>query len=261
MKKMNILGLTLLCLFLFALSVRPAPAAPKRHINSLGMEFVLVPAGSFLMGGNKLFETAEKDEMPQHRVTISKPFYLGIHEVTQAQWVAVMGENPSKFKGRQRPVEQVSWDEVQKFIGKLNAQEGHKRYRLPSEAEWEYAARAGTGGTYFFGDDEDELGLYAWYEDNAAGKTHHVAGKKPNPWGMYDMHGNVWEWVQDWYAQDYYQGSPANDPAGPSAGEYRVLRGGSWSNGAEFCRVADRGIISTDIRLDHLGFRLVLNLE
>jgi formylglycine-generating enzyme required for sulfatase activity len=185
--------------------------------------------------------------------------------VTQEQWTAVMGKgnNPSKFKGLSNPVEMVSWNDVQAFIQWLNAKEGHNRYRLPTEAEWEYAARAGTTGAYSFGDDEDSLGRYAWYWDNSGEKTHPVGQKQPNAWGLYDMHGNVWEWVQDWYGD--YSSSSVTDPKGPSSGSFygpsRVFRGGGWGSSARFCRAACRLNNSPKLRDDGLGFRLALSPE
>ncbi|MDR3159529.1 MAG: formylglycine-generating enzyme family protein [Zoogloeaceae bacterium] len=195
--------------------------------NSIGMEFVLIPAGSFMMGSADDDQYAVKNEKPAHWVTISQPFYLGKYEVTQGEWTAVMGDNPSYFKGRSNPVESVTWHDVQTFIERLNQKEGTNKYRLPTEAEWEYAARAGTTTRYSFGDDVDSLGRYAWHYDNSGNKTHPVGQKEPNPWGLYDMHGNVWELVQDW--EDDYSKSPVTDPRGPSGGSCcRVLRGGSW---------------------------------
>ena len=132
-----------------------------------------------------------------HKVTIKNSFYLGKSSVTQKQWKKIMGKNPSHFKGEDRPVEMVSWKEVQKFVTKLNEKEGTDKYRLPSEAEWEYACRAGTQTRYYFGDDESKLNEYAWYAENSGSQTHSIGQKKPNSWGLYDMHGNVWEWVQD----------------------------------------------------------------
>jgi formylglycine-generating enzyme required for sulfatase activity len=239
-----------------------AHAAEKTYTNSIGMEFVLIPAGSFSMGADKNFDPAgDDDETPQHRVTISKPFYLGKYEVTQGQWTAVMGSNPSEFKGRSNPVEQVSWDDVQVFIQRLNRQEGHNRYRLPTEAEWEYAARAGTSSAYSFGDGADSLGRYAWYGNNSGVETHPVGQKQPNAWGLYDMHGNVWEWVQDWYGERYYSNASGTDPKGPSSGSIRVLRGGSWFDDAEYCRSAFRGSFTPDDRGNDIGFRLALSPE
>ena len=243
----------------------PARAAEKNHTNSIGMEFALIPAGSFMMGSlmigvDENFEDAEEDEVPMHKVTISKTFYLGKYEVTQEQWVAVMGENPSEFKGPANPVERVSWEDAQIFIRKLNDLEGHGRYRLPTEAEWEYAARAG-GGAYSFGDDLAELERYAWYADNSGIETHPVGKKLPNAFGLHDMHGNVWEWVQDWYADNYYSYSASFDPAGPAAGPDRVVRGGSLASGAGNCRSANRAEAGPENRDFLLGFRLLLMPE
>jgi formylglycine-generating enzyme required for sulfatase activity len=223
------------------------------------MEFVLIPAGEFTMGVDKNFEEADDDETPAHRVTISQPFYLGKYEVTQSQWVSLMGSNPSYFKGRNNPVENVSWDDVQEFIWKLNEKEGTGKYRLPTEAEWEYAARAGTTSRYSFGDDAGELGRYAWYDRNSENTTHPVGQKEPNGWGLYDMHGNVFEWVRDWYGEKYYAESPGTDPWGPSSGAYRVIRGGGCSNNARDCRSALRSGGPLDYRESNLGFRLAFS--
>ncbi|MBI3249371.1 MAG: SUMF1/EgtB/PvdO family nonheme iron enzyme [Deltaproteobacteria bacterium] len=204
--------------------VSPLPALPPTFRNSIDMDFVLIPAGEFRMGS----QDGAHDEKPVHVVRITKPFYLGKYQVTQGQWQAVMGNNPSRFTGdSNRPVETVSWDDAQEFLGRLSKKEG-PRYRLPTEAEWEYAARAGSTGMYCFGDDPQQLRDYAWYSENAEGTTHPVGQLKPNAWGLYDMHGNVWEWVSDWYDGSYYQKGPTDDPHGPEQGEAKVLRGGSW---------------------------------
>jgi formylglycine-generating enzyme required for sulfatase activity len=216
------------------------------------MTFVRIPAGEFRMGSTD----GDDDERPVHTVRISQPFYLGVHAVTQDQWEAVMGNNASEFAGDpNRPVETVSWEDVQEFIGRLNAREGHTLYRLPTEAEWEYAARAGSTTAYCFGDDSRRLGEYAWYRANAGGQTHPVATLQPNAWGLYDMHGNVWEWVQDWYGE--YAAESVTDPQGPASGSDRVLRGGGWGAGAGDCRSADRYHVAPGRRTDHLGFRLL----
>ena len=238
-----------------------APVLEKTHTNSIGMEFVLIPAGSFMMGRNPALENGNDEETPQHRVTISKPFYLGKFEVTQTEWEAVMGNNPSNFKGRTKPVEKVSWNDVQEFIKRLNAKEGHNRYRLPTEAEWEYAARADTDTAYSFGDDVDELSRYGWYDDNSDETTHPVGQKQPNAWGLYDVHGNVWEWVQDWYGDKYYSNSSGTDPKGPGSGQDRVSRGGGWSSYAEHYRSASRRSNTPGSRSSHVGFRLALSAE
>ncbi|KAF5430766.1 Formylglycine-generating enzyme, partial [Candidatus Methanophagaceae archaeon] len=200
------------------------------------------------------------DEKPVHKVKIKNPFYLGTYLVTQAEWKAVMGDEPSDFKGDDLPVERVSWDKVQEFIKKLNEKEGTDKYRLPSEAEWEYACRAGTTTKYSFGDSESELGKYAWYGENSGDKTHPVGQKKPNPWGLYDMHGNVWEWVQDkWHGN--YDGAHTDGSARESGdGAYRVVRGGSWFNTARSCRSAIRPYDAPGNRFNTLGFRLLREL-
>lgn len=205
------------------------------------MELVLIPPGSFFMGDDK----GEDDEKPVHKVTITRPFYLGKDLVTQEQWQAVMGSgNPSSHKGPKNPVESIDWLTCQKFIEKLNTkpQTTSGRFRLPTEAEWEYACRAGSTTRYSFGDSEADLGQYAWFSGNSAEQSHPGGLKKPNAWGLYDMHGNLWQWCADWYGGDYYQISPGNDPGGPQSGRQRVQRGGSWLFGPEFCRSAARSI-------------------
>jgi formylglycine-generating enzyme required for sulfatase activity len=223
--------------------------------NSIGMKFTLIPVGEFYMGSEEY--DAEKHV---HKVKINNPFYLGTNPMTQREWKAVMGSNPSSFKGDDLPVERVSWDKVQEFIKKLNEIEGTDKYRLPSEAEWEYACRAGTTTKYSFGDSEKKLGSYAWYVKNSDYKTHRVGQKKSNPGGLYDMHGNVWEWVQDeWH--DGYDGAPTDGSAWESGdGAYRVFRGGSWYYRAWYCRSAFRGPVVPHYRDDNLGFRLLREL-
>ena len=215
-----------LCCLCFLSFPSVSIGGPKIIKNSIGMEFVLISAGSFMMGANKNFEDAFEDEFPQHKVIISRPFYIGEYEVTQAQWVVIMGDNPSSLKDRKRPVEQVTWDDVNEFIHKLNKKEKTNAYRLPTEAEWEYAARAGSDTTYCFGDDADDLSQYAWFNGNSEGKTHPAAKLKKNAWGIYDMHGNVWEWCQDRYSDKHYSKSSLKDPRGPTTGSLRVGRGG-----------------------------------
>jgi len=210
--------------------------------NSFGMEFVKIPAGSFTMG--------DSSNEPIHQVKITREFYLGRTLVTQAQWLAVMGTNPSKFKHSNNcPVESVSWENVQEFIHKLNSQE-EGTYRLPTEAEWEYSCRAGTTGDY-----AGDLDSLAWYSENSGSKPHEVATKQPNAWGLYDMHGSVWEWTADWYG-DYPVGI-VSDPTGASSGSDRVLRGGSWNHDAVFARSGDRDYYPPSYQSYDLGFRLV----
>jgi formylglycine-generating enzyme required for sulfatase activity len=197
----------------------------------------------------------DSDEKPAHSVTVSD-FYIGKYEVTQKQWVQVMGSNPSKFRGDDLPVEMVSWDDVQKFIRKLNQQTG-KKYRLPTEAEWEYAARGGNKSRGYKYSGSNNIGDVAWYEGNSGDKTNDVGTKSPNELGIYDMSGNVWEWVSDWYGK-YSEGAQTN-PAGPSSGSDRVFRGGGWYYDAESCRVSIRGNDYPDYRSYNIGFRLVLS--
>ena len=170
-----------------------------------------------------------------------------------------MGDNPSRFKGDTMPVEHVSWEDAQKFIERLNAKEGGPKYRLPTEAEWENAARAGTTTAYSFGDNASQLGEYAWFSENSVSTMHPVGQKKPNPWGLYDMHGNVWEWVHDWYSGDAYKASTSTavDPKGPSTGSSRVYRGGGWYLDAVFCRSADRRNDAPGRHVINLGLRLL----
>jgi formylglycine-generating enzyme required for sulfatase activity len=233
----------------------PAVEKPRERItNSIGMELVLIPAGEYLMGSPNNDSEAFDAEKPQHKVRISKPFCLGVTPVTQGQYERVMANNPSHFKGdRQRPVEQVLWDQAVAFCRKLSELEG-KKYRLPTEAEWEYACRAGSTGRWCFGEDESLLEQYAWYGENSGGTTHPVGQKKPNAWGLYDVHGNVWEWCSDWYGN--YGATTLDDPTGPRAGSLRVSRGGSWALDARLCRSTFRNGLTPGVRLSHLGFRL-----
>jgi formylglycine-generating enzyme required for sulfatase activity len=222
--------------------------------NTIGMEFVLIPAGKFMMGGR-----ANSFERPPHIVTLSQPFYFQTTQVTQGQWQKVIGDNPSYFKdcGDDCPVEQVSWNEAQDFIKRLNEIEEKDNYRLPTEAEWEYACRAGTTTEFFFGDDDSKLSEYGWYSKNSREKTHPVGQKNPNVWGLYDMHGNVWEWVEDDYHNNY-EGTPSDGGAWSDKprGANRVMRGGSWYNGAHGCRSAIRDFFSPVSRYYFIGFRL-----
>jgi formylglycine-generating enzyme required for sulfatase activity len=219
--------------------------------NSIGMKLKLLYPGQFMMGEGSGY----------HQVTLTKPFYLGVYQVTQEQYQKVMGTNPSHFKGARNPVENVSWKDAVELCRKLSELPEEKKagrvYRLPTEAEWEYACRAGTTTTYCFGDDQSQLGEYAWFEKNSNSKTHPVGEKKPNAWGLYDMHGNVWEWCADWYG-DYPKGA-VTDPVGPATGSIRVGRGGSWLNVAALCESALRLRFTPVIRNFSNGFRLALS--
>jgi len=258
----------------------PTPAAKTPDAaspieNSIGMVLVPIPAGEFMMGSR--FSAAEvakrfgpavaayvKDEYPRHRVTLTKSFHLGRTEVTQGQWTEVMGTTPWKDKygvreGDDYPAVNVNWEDAVEFCRKLSEKEGVE-YRLPTEAEWEYACRAGTTTMYSFGDDESQLGEYAWYSKNTIffGKeeyAHIVGQKKPNKWGLYDMHGNVFEWCQDWKAE--YPSGDVTDPAGPASGSNRAFRGGCWSDDAGICRSANRFLSTPSSRDFFLGFRVL----
>jgi len=235
---------------------------PKEIAVDLGkgvkLEMVLIPAGEFLMGSPDSDKDASAEEKPQHRVRITKPFYLGKHPVTQEQWEAIMASNPSNFKGPKNPLEEVSWDDCQQFLDKLNAKVGtrNKRFLLPTEAQWEYACRAGSSTKYCFGDDESELGEYGWYMANASDRPQPVGQKKPNAFGIYDMHGNLGEWCQDWYSAGYYANSTTDDPSGPTTGTTCVNRGGGWDRPERYCRSAFRSYYVPEFRLDFVGFRV-----
>jgi len=232
----------------------------QEQTNSIGMRFVLIPAGEFMMGSPDSDLEAGANERPQHRVRITKPFYLGVHEVTQEQYAAVMGVCPWKGKlrgneGPDYPATMVSWEDAVAFCENLSASEGCT-YRLPTEAEWEYACRAGSTTRFCFGDDPLASGNYAWYDEWPAGQfAHRVGRKKPNGWGLYEMHGNMWEWCADWYDRDYYANSPTVDPTGPSTGGNRVLRGGTWRGYARPARSANRSRGGPDSRVGSIGFR------
>ncbi|MBF0096973.1 MAG: formylglycine-generating enzyme family protein [Magnetococcales bacterium] len=248
-----------------AKSTAPGAVKPvemnKTYSNGFGMEFVPIPAGSFLMGADVHFDgMAAGDELPQHTVTISKPFLCGKYPVTQQQWVAVMGSNPSAAKGRTLPVERVSWEDAQAFVRTLNEKENTQAYRLPSEAEWEYAARAGSVTNRPWGDGAEEIALYAWCggPENGVKSVRSVGRLKPNAWGLYDMLGNAHEWCLDWYGAAYYGDSPVLDPKGPAEGSTRVLRGGSWNNAEGRIRSAYRFNLAPDSQFSNVGFRVVM---
>jgi formylglycine-generating enzyme required for sulfatase activity len=238
------------------------------NIDILLGDFAKVPAGEFMMGSDK-----NKPEQPVHKVVISREFEMGKCEVTQEQWQSVMGNNPSYFKGKRLPVEQVSWDDAQKFISVLNNNSKKYTYRLPTEAEWEYACRAGTTGEF-----AGNLDAMGWYANNSGIKrlnipadqltkkelakieqnkcrTHSVGRKQPNAWGLYDMHGNVYEWCSDWDGD--YRSDVVVDPQGPSSGQFRVIRGGAWIVDSDACRSAHRHSFTPNTSSFHVGFRLV----
>jgi len=217
----------------------PSRQPGEIFIEDLGggvrLELVWIPPGEFMMGSAK----GHKDELPVHKVRITRGFYIGKYEVTQPQWESIIGFNPSTFQRPSRPVERVSWFDCQEFVRKLSEKTGHT-YRLPTEAEWEYACRAGTTSRYYFGDDPDLLHLYAWYIGNSGLRSQPAGVKNPNPWGLCDMLGNAWEWCQDWYGKNYYETSPSDDPQGPETGHDRIIRGGGWLVKKFECRSANR---------------------
>lgn len=231
------------------------PVSDEVIFNSIKMQFKLLPAGTFMMGSR----FGESDEQPVHGVILKKPFTIGVYEVTQSQFEGIMGVNPSKYQSPSNPVEQVSWLAAIEFCRKLSDLPKEKaagyEYRLPTEAEWEYACRSGSMTKYNFGDQTGQLGNYSWYLKNSRDRTHPIGQKKPNIWGLYDMNGNVWEWCQDWFA--IYPDETVIDPVGPSSGQFRILRGGSWSSESMKCRSADRFWHEPDKVFRDLGFRVI----
>jgi formylglycine-generating enzyme required for sulfatase activity len=284
----DILHYVILSLFLMTLigcnDANPSPAkmSPppiKLHIQSgetAGERMVLkvkgvdyafrwCPSGSFMMGSPES-ETSRDDDEVQHRVTLSQGFWMLETEVTQEQWESITGNNPSHFKGSHLPVEKVSWDDCQEYVSKLNniVSSGYK-FSLHTEAQWEYACRAGTTTAYSFGNSREQLKNYAWFggyfvEDGltaSSGQTTNPVGQKEaNTWGLYDMHGNVWEWCSDWYGN--YPSGSVTDPTGADSDSYHVFRGGSWNSNAGHCRSADRNYLTSSDRIFILGCRLVL---
>jgi formylglycine-generating enzyme required for sulfatase activity len=233
------------------------PLAASVTVGSLAMELRLIPGGVFTMG----------DGDDAHQVRLGQPYYLGIHEVTQRQYERVMGANPSNFDGPDNPVEDVSWHDAVEFCRRLTAMPEEKAashlYRLPTEAEWENACRAGSSDQYSFGDNDLILIDYAWFKGRSAETTHPVGQKKPNALGLFDMHGNVIEWCQDWYGgyvKDWYDdhvSGPVPNPTGPATGVYRVERGGGWNNYGGYCRSAQRDWSTPDYTSNDLGFRVL----
>ena len=232
-------------------------AKQKTVLEKLIANMVLVEGGTFMMGATaEQGSDADYHENPVHEVALSS-YYIGKYEVTQAEWEAVMGTNPSEFKGDNRPIERVSWEDCQDFVRKLNSLTG-LNFSLPTEAQWEYAARGGRNSRGYKYSGSNDIGPVAWYGGNSGYRTHPVGGKQANELGLHDMSGNVWEWCSDWYWKSYYSSSPQTDPTGPSDQLYRVLRGGSWNGFATFCRVAYRGSNAVSNRYNNKGMRLAL---
>jgi formylglycine-generating enzyme required for sulfatase activity len=266
------LGLLLLILLIAIWCEDSTPGQqPVNSItNTIDMKFNKIPAGTFTMGSPE-GEEGRRDRETQHKVTISTAFYMQTTEVTQGQWKAVMGTEPwkgqefSKYvkEGANYAATYISWHDAVAYCKKLSEKES-KTYRLPTEAEWEYACRAGTQTRWSFGNDEKVLGDYAWFDKNANGKgesyAHQVRLKKPNAFGLYDMHGNVYEWCHDYFEEDYYKQSPAKDPTGPTSGSSRVLRGGSWRGRTRYPCSARRSYFGA-IGDSANGFRLVRELD
>jgi formylglycine-generating enzyme required for sulfatase activity len=262
-------------IFIYCIAPQAACAATKTYVNSIGMEFIYIPSGSFLMGSPEVGDPDAKDnETPQHEVTISKSFYIGRYEVTQEEWKKVMGDNPSEFKGSRNPVENITRNQTREFIKRLNAMERTTQYRLPTEAEWEYAARAGLTTRYSFGDEAWKLKDYAWYKNNAGQRTHPVGERLANAWGLYDMQGNVSERVLD--GKRRYFNKSVVDPIGETNGDF--FKGCNFTN--DYCRSANRTIgpiqgrplpgygpttsvssIDYGVKYGFYGFRLVRTVE
>ena len=254
-------------------STQPAKELVFDLGNKVTMKLALIPAGKFTMGSPAGEKDRFKEEGPQHEVTISKPFYMGVYTVTQAQWQAVMGTTVSQQRdkvnkdlellgdGEDHPMCYVNWNEAAQFCTALSKKTG-KTVRLPTEAQWEYACRAGSKTRFSYGDDDDyaKLGDYAWYVKNRDGKNHPVGQKKPNDWGLYDMYGNVWQWCADWFAS--YTNASTTDPAGPASGSWRVLRGCGSASDPRYCRSAYRSAcppVPADFTA--LGFRVIVELN
>jgi formylglycine-generating enzyme required for sulfatase activity len=242
------------------IDAREPAGVANEAVNSIGMKFVRVPKGTFAMGSQRGNRNADLDER-QHEVTLSRDYFIGAFECTQEQYERVMGKNPSQFQDPRskgstanHPVERVSWNDAAEFCRRLSELPAEKAagrsYRLPTEAEWERACRGGSTGEFAFGDDAAALGDYAWYEPNGGGQTHPVGQKRPNAFGIYDMHGNAWEWCADWYVE--HSSRPVVDPTGPANGTDRVYRGGSWNYTAPYCRSANRTATKPDF--DSFGF-------
>ena len=250
----SIMALALIALFSHLSDALGSSSADSQFTEpAVNMEFLSVPAGCFQMGDR--MGNGNDDERPVHKVCVDR-FYIGTYEVTQGQYEAIMAANPSRFiGGAQFPVDQVSWNDAQEFITRLNEKTG-RNYRLPTEAEWEYAARSGGKNEQFAGSNEPDGVAWYWHYHDDLYSSKEVGSKMANGLGIHDMSGNVWEWCSDWYARDYYQTSSTENPAGPSSGSTRVARGGGWNNHPWHMRVTFRAHSPPDRRIINVGFRL-----
>jgi formylglycine-generating enzyme required for sulfatase activity len=238
--------------------------------NGITLELALIPAGRFMMGSSES-ETSSlpalpahpTNESPLHEVNITRPFYMSAYKVTQEQYQQVMGANPSRFSGQNLPVDAVTWDDAANFARRAAAK-ANRKVHLPTEAQWEYAVRAGTGTRYTFGEDENKIGEYAWYRENGKGMTHPVGEKPPNAWGLFDVHGLLWEYCSDFYA-DSYAGAGSTDPSGPASGQAHATRGGTWGSRPPFLRSAIRvpspAVDSAKDLLSRFGFRVAVDID
>ena len=239
-------------------ATRPAAPLAIDLGSQVTMKLALIPSGKFLMGSPADEAGRARDQVPQREVTISRPFYLGAYEVTQRQYEQVMGPHRSRHKGPDNPVDSVAWDQAAEFCRKLSDL-ARRTVRLPTEAEWEYACRAGTTTPFHFGDDEKDLDQYAWHKANSARKTHPVGTKKPNRFGLYDMQGNIWEWCADFHAP--YDPNDKADPTGPAAGKHRVVRGSAYVGRPTTFRSAARFRAPANCRACHMGFRVAADAD
>ncbi|HOX36501.1 MAG TPA: SUMF1/EgtB/PvdO family nonheme iron enzyme [Candidatus Brocadiia bacterium] len=238
---------------------RKRRSMPKAFTNSIGMWLQLIEPGEFIMGSPD--NIGLPDEHPEHKIIMPKRFYIGIYQITQTQYKRITGKSPSGFAGRDNPVETVTWYDAMAFCDKLSKEEG-RTYRLPTEAEWEFCCKAGGNGRYCCGDSAGELAGYCWFGKNSDGTTHPVGRKDPNEWGLYDMHGNVWEWCMDYYDENFYKNSPEINPQGPETGKLRVVRGGAYDvQNAVICRSAGRLAEEPATKSDALGFRVIFELR
>jgi len=264
----SILGILLILAMLSGCNHSTAPAPTREIVTTIpGFSFAKISPGTFQMGSSRVDREKADDELPRHTVRISYGFCMGKTEVTVGQYrkfaLETGHELPEEIKNAADsfPATGISWQDTQDFISWLNQKDPRHQYRLPSEAEWEYACRAGSSGPRFFSDGTSRLDQYAWYWNNSEKHSHPVGKLRPNLWGLYDMYGNVYEWVNDWYNETYYQESPETDPKGPESGNAKVYRGGGWSCNPDYCRSSFRNYGPPDKKSASVGFRLVMETK